>query len=435
MRSPDLAPPETRPKAAPFSAARALIAGGSVDVRRRALRRARTLATSLLVLMLAIFIATSVGVKHWPWLAYIRAFAEAGMIGACADWFAVVALFRHPLGIPIPHTAIVANSKERIGVAIGRFMANNFLSPRVLAERLRDVDISGWVGRWILRGDNAKNVAQRVTSSMNQALAALPREDLNAFLSGAVRGGIENVPAAPFASRLLSLLWAHGEMQALAEKLLVYASSALAKNREAIRSKVSRRTSRLIPKWIDGMVADKIIDGVTRILDEMREPSHPWRIEMTSTVEQLIGDLAVKPELIEKGEELKARMLAAPAVTGQIDALWVSIEDRLESPEAQAQLTRVLERLLTGIGNRIQNDDSLRTGINRWLRVAVLRTVAPRRTEIAEFIRNVVENWDTETLTERVELTVGRDLQFIRINGTIVGGLVGLIIFAITQLF
>ena len=129
---------------------------------------------------------------------------------------------------------------------------------------------------------------------------------------------------------MLSLLWAHGEMQALAEKLLVYASSALAKNRETIRTKVSKRTSRLIPKWIDGIVADKIIDGVLRILEEMREPSHPWRIEMTSTVEHLIGDLAAKPELIEKGEELKAKILAAPAVTGQIDALWVSIENRLE---------------------------------------------------------------------------------------------------------
>jgi len=406
-----------------------------VEERRRALRRARTLATSLLVLMLAIFIATSVGVKHWPWLAYVRAFAEAGMIGACADWFAVVALFRHPLGIPIPHTAIVANSKERIGVAIGRFMANNFLSPKVLAERMRDVDISGWAARWILRGDNAKNVAQRATSSLNQALVALPREDLNAFLSGAVRGGIENVPAAPFASKLLSLLWAHGEMQALAEKLLDRASMTLANNRETIRNKVSRRTSRLIPKWIDGMVADKIIDGVMRILDEMREPSHPWRIEMTSTVEQLIGDLAVKPELIEKGEALKAKMLAAPAVTSQIDALWVRIENRLEAPETQAQLTRVIERLLVNIGTRIQSDDHLRDSINRWLRVAVLRTVAPRRTEIAEFIRNVVENWDIETLTERIELTVGRDLQYIRINGTIVGGLVGLIIFAVTQLF
>jgi uncharacterized membrane-anchored protein YjiN (DUF445 family) len=431
MRSPDLAPADTPAEpAASFS-----VAGGSVDVRRRALRRARTLATSLLILMLAIFIASSIGAKHWPWLAYVRAFAEAGMIGACADWFAVVALFRHPLGIPIPHTAIVANSKERIGIAIGRFTANNFLSPRVLAERIRDVDISGWVARWILRGDNARNVAQRATSSLNQALAALPREDLNAFLSGAVRGGIENIPASAFASRLLSLLWAHGEMQALAERLLAWASTTLAKNREALRAKVSKRTSRLIPKWIDGIVADRIIDGVTRILDEMREPDHPWRVEMTTTVERLIGDLATKPDMIEKGEELKTQLLATPAVTGQIDALWVSIENRLEAPETLAQLTRVIERLLTGIATRIQNDDQLRNNINRWLRVAVLRTVAPRRTEIAQFIRNVVENWDTETLTERIELTVGRDLQYIRINGTIVGGLVGLIIFAVTQLF
>ncbi len=431
MRSPDLAPPESPAK----TATRALIAGGSTEERRRALGRARTLATSLLVLMLAIFIATSIGTKHWPWLAYVRAFAEAGMVGACADWFAVVALFRHPLGIPIPHTAIIASSKERIGIAIGRFMANNFLSPGVLAERIRDVDMSGWAARWILRGDNARNVAQRATSSLNQALAALPREDINAVLSGAVRGGIESVPASPFASKVLSLLWAQGEMQELAERLLAWASSALAKNREAIRAKVSKRTSRLIPKWIDGIVADRIIDGVTRILGEMREPDHPWRIEMTTTVEQLIGDLATKPELIEKGEELKARMLAAPAVTGQIDALWVSIENRLEAPETQAQMTRMLERLLTNIGTRIQSDEHLRDSINRWLRVAVLRTVAPRRAEIAHFIRNVVENWDTATLTDRIELAVGRDLQYIRINGTLVGGLVGLIIFAVTQMF
>src|ERR1700735_4266902 len=324
------------------------------DPRATGLRRMRILATLLLVAMTIVFIATSFAEGRWGWLAYIRAFAEAGMVGACADWFAVVALFRHPLGIPIPHTAIVASSKERIGIAIGRFTANNFLSPKVLAERMRDVDISGWAARWILRGDNASNVAQRVTSSLNQALGALPREDLNAFLSGAVRGGIENVPASAFASRLLSLLWAHGEMQALAEKLLDWASTTLANNRETLRNKVSKRTSRLIPHWIGGMVADKIIDGVMRILDEMREPSHPWRIEMTSTVEQLIGDLAVKPEMIEKGEELKAKLLATPAVTSQIDALWVRIENRLEAPQTQAQLTRVIERLLTNIGNRIQ---------------------------------------------------------------------------------
>src|SRR5246127_4577880 len=162
----------------------------SADTRLRDLRRMRFFATALLVLMLIIFLATSYGEHSFPWLAYPRAFAEAGMIGACADWFAVVALFRHPLGIPIPHTAIVPNSKERIGVAIGRFMANNFLSPRVLADRIRDVDFSGWVARWILRGGNAHNIAQRATASLQQALRALPRDDLNAFMSDTVRRGI-----------------------------------------------------------------------------------------------------------------------------------------------------------------------------------------------------------------------------------------------------
>ena len=412
-----------------------LVAAGSVEDRRRALRRARLLATSLLGLMFVIFVATSAGEHRWPWLVYVRAFAEAGMIGACADWFAVVALFRHPLGVPIPHTAIVAHSKERIGVAIGRFMANNFLSPRVLAERMRSIDIAGWAGRWILHGDNAQNVAQRATSSLNQALTALPRDELNGFLSSAVRGGIESVPASLSASKLLSLLWAQGEMQVFAEKLLDFANATLAKNREAIRAKVSQRTSRLIPKWIDGIVADKIIDGLARILQEMREPNHPWRVELTTTVEKLIGDLATSPDMIAKGEELKTKLLASPAVAGQIDALWVTIEDRLERTETQAQISRILEHLLTGAGKRIQGDERLRDGINRWLRVAVLRAVAPRRADIASFIQNVVNNWDTETLTERIELTVGRDLQYIRINGTLVGGLVGLLIFTIARLF
>ena len=395
----------------------------------------RFFATALLVLMLVIFVLTSVGERRWPWLAYLRAFAEAGMIGACADWFAVVALFRHPLGLPIPHTAIVPHSKERIGIAIGRFMANNFLSPRVLADRIRDVDFSGWVARWILRGGNARNVAQRATLSLQRGLRALPRDDFNAFLSEAVRRGVEAVPAAPLASRLLSLLWAHGEMQTIIEHLLDQASVALAKNREAIKSKVSKQTSRLIPKWIDGIVADKIIAGLTRVLDEMREPNHPWRVELAATVARLIDELATDPAMAAKGEEIKANLLSNPQVTERIDALWAGIEARLDDPTTQARLTDLIERLLVTIGERLLNDQRVGNGVNRWLRIAVLRTVAPRRAEISGFIRKVVENWDTETLVERIELQVGRDLQYIRINGTLVGGLVGLLIFAIARQF
>ena len=422
---------------APLRSHRALVPAASDDTddRRAGLRRMRFLATALLVLMLVLFIATSAGERRWPWLAYLRAFAEAGMIGACADWFAVVALFRHPLGLPIPHTAIVPNSKERIGLAIGRFMANNFLSPRVLADRIREVDFSGWVARWILQGGNARNVAQRATHTLQQALRALPRDDFNALLSQAVRRGIEAVPAALLASRLLSLLWAHGEMQTVIEHVLDQASQALAKNREAIRLKVSKQTWRLIPKWIDGILADKIIAGLVRILDEMREPNHPWRVELATTVARLIDELATDPAMTAKGEEIKTRLLSNPEVTGRMDALWVAIEEHLDDSATQARLTELVEQLLLAIGERLLNDERIRGGVNRWLRVAVLRMVAPRRAEIAGFIRKVVENWDTRTLVDRVELQVGRDLQYIRINGTLVGGLVGLLIFTIARQF
>src|SRR5579871_640687 len=401
------------------------------DTRLRDLRRMRFFATALLVLMFVIFVATSFGEQQWPWLAYPRAFAEAGMIGACADWFAVVALFRHPLGIPIPHTAIVPNSKERIGIAIGRFTANNFLSPKVLAERVREVDISGWIARWLQDRDNARNAAQRIGAVVQQALRSMPREDVNLFLTRIARYGIAAVPVSPLASRVLSLLWAQGEMQTLVEHAIAYASTALARNRDAIRQKVSQRSSRLIPKWIDAIVADKIVAGLTQVLNEMREPDHPWRAELSAAVEKLIADLATDPKMHARGEELKTRLLENPVVSRQIDSIWISIEEKLGPLTTSDQLFEALEQLFARIAERLATDEQIRTGINRWLRVAILRTVAPRRVEIAAFIRKVVENWDTQTLVTRIELQVGRDLQYIRINGTLVGGLVGLTIFVV----
>jgi uncharacterized membrane-anchored protein YjiN (DUF445 family) len=405
----------------------------TADTRLRDLKRMRFFATALLVLMFIIFVATSFAEAQWPWLAYPRAFAEAGMIGACADWFAVVALFRHPFGIPIPHTAIVPRSKERIGIAIGRFTANNFLSPRVLAERIREVDIAGWISRWLAEPGNAHSVAQRAASVLQQALRALPREDVNAFLTRAARYGIEAMPAAPLASKLLALVWAHGEMQTLIEHGISYGSAALVRNRETIRQKVSERSSRLIPKWIDGIMADRIVAGLTRTLEEMREPNHPWRVELSTLVEKLIADLATDPDMLARGEELKARILENPVVSKQIDGMWTDIEDKLDTITSSNRVFEMLEQALLTASERLATDKSIGDKINRWLRVALLRTVAPRRAEIAAFIRKVVENWDAETLVRRIELQVGRDLQYIRINGTLVGGLVGLIIFSVAR--
>jgi uncharacterized membrane-anchored protein YjiN (DUF445 family) len=410
-----------------------LPAENQTDTRLRDLQRMRFFATALLVLMFAVFVATSWAETQWPWLAYPRAFAEAGMIGACADWFAVVALFRHPFGIPIPHTAIVPRSKERIGVAIGRFTANNFLSPRVLAERIREVDIAGWMARWLAKPGNAHSVAQRAASVLQQVLRQLPREDVNAFLTRAARYGLETMPAAPLASRLLALVWAHGEMQTLIDHGITAVSGALSRNRETIKQKVSTRSSRLIPKWIDGILADRIVGGVTAVLEEMREPNHPWRVELATAVEKLVNQLATDPDMLARGEELKAKLLENPVVVKQIDAMWGEIEDKLDSLTSSNRLFEMLEQALLAAGDRLARDERIGDNINRWLRVAVLRTVAPRRAEIAAFIRKVVENWDAETLVRRIELQVGRDLQYIRINGTLVGGLVGLLIFSVAR--
>lgn len=395
----------------------------------------RLFATALLALMTAVFIATYLVPWQWTWLTYLRAFTEAGMIGACADWFAVVALFRHPLGIPIPHTAIVPHNKERIGGAIGRFISNNFLSPKVLREKMREIDPAGWAARWLLTPDNARRVAQRAASSLPQALRAMPRDELNAFLARMARSGIEAVPAAPLASKILSILWAQGETQALVERGIDMAARALTDNRDRIKVTVTQKSSRFIPKWIDAIVADKIVSGLTQLLDEMRNPAHPWRTELGASVDRLIDDLATKPEFYARGEELKTEVLDNPVVVQQVNKLWTQIEVQLDTNSAVyiGQLAGALEHALIALGQRVVDDPAIHDAVNRWLRIAALRLIAPRRAEIGAFITQVVERWDTETLVNRMELQVGRDLQYIRINGTLVGGLVGLIIFTITR--
>jgi uncharacterized membrane-anchored protein YjiN (DUF445 family) len=405
------------------------------ETRLRDLRRMRLFATALLALMTAIFVATYLVPWRWTWLAYLRAFTEAGMIGACADWFAVVALFRHPLGIPIPHTAIVPQNKQRIGGAIGRFISNNFLSPKVLTAKIRELDPVGWAAHWLLDADNARRIAQRAAMSLPQLLRMMPRDDLNAFLARAARSGVEAVPAAPLASKILSVLWAQGETQALVERAIDIGARALTDNRDRIKVTVSQKSSRFIPKWVDAIVADKIVSGLTQLLQEMRDPSHPWRAELGVAVDRLIDDLAIKPDMYTRGEELKAEILNNPVVVRQVNKLWTEIENRLDSNAAVYidQLTDGLERLLITFGHRIAGDPKIHATVNQWLRIAALRMIAPRRAEIGAFITQVVERWDTQTLVNRIELQVGRDLQYIRINGTLVGGLVGLIIFTITR--
>ena len=260
----------------------------------------RTIATMLLVLMAAIYLAMRRAPPSWVWAPYLAAFAEAGMVGACADWFAVVALFRRPLGLPIPHTAVVPENKRRIGAAMGRFITNNFLSPRVAIARFASVDFVGLAARWLEDERNARAVAAAAGRAIPYALDLVPKAETDEWVSFAARRGIEAVPAAPLASRGLSILWARGAGQTLLDQGLDFVETTLARHKATIVKHVAQKTWRWIPKWVDDMIAAKVVNGLTETLREMRDPDHPWREQANALVEKLIHDLAHDPRCARK---------------------------------------------------------------------------------------------------------------------------------------
>ena len=404
-----------------------------VEQKFRDLQRMRRVATLLLAFMTLVFIVTSL--IAWPWLGYVRAFAEAAMVGACADWFAVVALFRRPFGLPIPHTGIVPRNKDRIGGALGRFMSANFLSPSVLARRLEKIDGVEFLADWLSHPGNARRIGDQASLFLSTAIGALPREPLVDWLTTAALRGIEAVPAAPVASRLLALLWARGETQALLDSAITYAEASLIQHKDFIRAAVAKKSSRFIPKWVDNMLADRVINGLQSSLAEMRKPQHPWRLDIRRAVETLIFDLANDPNMLARGEAMKREILASPVFVAQVrevcDNLQTQANENLSA--RSAMVAEGLEFALLALGRWLREDPKIRAQLNRWGRRAALRALSPRRAEIGAYIAGVVQNWDATTLVNRLELQVGRDLQYIRINGTLVGGLVGLIIFIFSK--
>jgi uncharacterized membrane-anchored protein YjiN (DUF445 family) len=410
---------------------------GPDDPRRAGLRRMRLLATALLGLMTVLFIATWLVPQDLPGLGYVRAFAEAGMVGACADWFAVVALFRHPFGIPIPHTAIVPHNQARIAGAMGRFIANNFLAPRVLGERFAALQPTAWAADWLGRPGNAHRAARGATTTALEIARLAPREQLADSLGRALRGGLDSLPAAPLAARLLRIAWAQGQTQKLIEAGLKAVRATLLEHEGAIRAKVEAGSSRWVPRWVDGVVTTRIMTATSATLDEMLDPGHPWRLDLQAAVDSLIERLNGDPATAERAEEIKRHILDDPLFHEQFVALWHEVGRTVPDDLSRygPQIESLIEQALNGLGRWLRDDPTRQDRIDRWIRYALRRSLSSRRQEIGAFVTTVVERWDSATLVERMELQVGKDLQYIRVNGTLVGGAVGVLIHATTRLF
>ena len=405
-------------------------------VRLHAMKRN---ATGMLILAALVFILTRLLEGRWPWLGYLRATAEASMVGGLADWFAVTALFKHPMGIPIPHTAIIPERKDRIGRALGGFVQNNFLSREVVALRLANLHPGEKIARWLIVPENAHRVAQHAAAGLAGAAHVLRDEDVQAMIEKGLVSRLRKVHAAPLLGNLLTVLTADGRHQDLLDAALRGLASTIDKNEEVIRDRVGAETPRWFPEFVDEKIHEKIIGALQRTLDEIaHDPDHPLRERFDEAVEKFIDDLKHSPAAIARAEAVKEDILTHRAVGTFAGSIWQEAKEALLERAAHADTEGTgggaVERGLQAVGKTILEDPAVLAKVDEWILDAVLYAVEEYRGEVAGLIEHTVNAWDPRATSEKIELQVGRDLQFIRINGTLVGGLVGLLLYVLSRL-
>ena len=406
----------------------------SDEVRRKRLRRNRLLATVMLTAMGAAFVATRMVPEPGFWTLLIQAGAEAGMVGGIADWFAITALFRHPLGVPIPHTAIIPTNKDRIGRTLGRFVEVNFLTPEVLFRKLRQLQVGRRVADWLAAPATAGLIAHSITSALPHLIRSLRSRDLHDFLQRAFGEEFSHPDVAPILAHAIRLLTASGEADVLFDRAIEIAIGWIKDNRAQFDKLISERSRWWIPKAIDRRIASAIMDGVTEVLAGLQNPESETRAKFRATLVGLVEELLSSPEQRQQVNEAARRLLAHPDTRAWLSSIWnglcdAAVED-LARPESR--LSVALEKPISLVAQTLATDEIMLQHIDDAVE-RVAHSLIRWRTEIGSFIAEVVRNWDTRTLVERLELVVGSDLQYIRMNGTIVGACAGCAIFIATR--
>jgi len=396
------------------------------------LRRMKRIALLLLCLMALLFALTLHSPA--PWAAWLHAFAEAGMVGALADWFAVVALFRHPMGLPIPHTAIIPNRKNDIGESMSRFVADHFLEPEVVRKKLQNTNLAAFVVGWLKSDKGRRSVEDLTTAVLRWALGALHEKRVRRFLSRLSSKQLVNVSLAPLLGSTLDWLVRGQRHQQILTQLLRYAIVLVHDNRDAIRAKVQTESPWWLPGFVDDRILKLMLERIEHQLFEMAlDPDHHLREKFSQWAQNLAHDLKHNPEHRRLGDDIKQQLLDNDELQDYLYGLWRelagNIETDIEKPESV--IRQHVGQWLAGVAEELDKDKEMQAWVNVWLVNAITLVVGRNSAQIASLISDTVRSWDGMDTSRRVELAIGRDLQFIRINGTLVGGLVGLLIHAV----
>jgi len=398
-------------------------------------RGMRALATAMLAGMAAIFIAaTRLDHLHPAW-GFVRAFAEAGLVGGIADWFAVTALFRHPLGLPIPHTAIIPRNKDRIGDTLANFLKDNFLTPSVVARRMKNLDVAGALGRFLSLPPGEGRLRAGGSRLLADILEALDQEKLGGMVKSALAERMRRIEIAPLLGQTLEAAITEERHVPLVDGIVTWAGRTLDANEDLIREMVHKRAGWILKlAGLDAKLADAIVDGLRRLtIDMALDPHHPLRAKAEEGLARLAAGLRADPELQARVEAWKEEMIENEAVGAWLGGIWENSRAGLlrGARDPDAALAGKFGEALRQLGETLQQDQRLKAAINQFARRATIGFVASYGDGIVALVSDTVRAWDARTVSDRLEGAVGRDLQYIRINGTLVGGLVGVVIHTI----
>jgi uncharacterized membrane-anchored protein YjiN (DUF445 family) len=407
--------------------------------RARALRRIKLVATLLLLSMAALFIvARHFSPVHWAW-GYVASFAAAATVGGLADWYAVVALFRRPLGLPIPHTAIIPHNHERIADNLGTFIESNFLSPQTVEKKLGEVDFAAHMATWLSDRARSAALAAFAIRMLPRALNAIDQGELRTFVGERIQTELQRIEVAPLVAGLLTAITEKGHHHRLLDELLGVLQKFLTNKKAlaALRAKIRDELPSLFNLYrADAYLLRKIVGSVSAFIEDARaDEDHPLRREFDRAVEGLGEQLRTSRSFARRAEGLKRDLLARPEVMELAGGAWDSLRTFLERDAASddSQIRRQLEAMLVDIGSQLARDPAVRAEINRGMVEVLGEFVQSQKSGVGRFIADQVKSWDIDVLIGRIELTVGSDLQYIRFNGTLIGGLAGLALHALEE--
>jgi uncharacterized membrane-anchored protein YjiN (DUF445 family) len=406
--------------------------------RQIALDTMKRRATLLLVAATILFVIARAVEVRYHWVGIIRATMEAAMVGGLADWFAVTALFRHPLGIPIPHTAIVPARKDRVGKTLGAFVQRNFLTREVIEMRLRSLNVGQRLAEWLADPDNARKISRNAATAMSSAAQMLRDEDVQEVIDRSVAERVRATHLAPLLGKVLGVMTEDDRHQEVLDEVLQLASATVNDNADLIRARIEQETPWWVPSAIDNKIFKRVLSAIQRLLSELSaDRNHALRQRFDASLDSFIERLNTSPEFAAKVDAWKEEFLDNDAARKFSASLWQEGKEALaryaSNPESTAPT--VIENALTTFGQKALEDPELMAKIDEFVIDVAAYLVQRYQNEVSELIATTVASWDPELTSRRVELAIGRDLQFIRINGTIVGGLAGMLIYLISSLF